>query len=90
MSQQQPTLSKNYDYIARQCALNTPEAVINAIAVQYDRSIDAAARIAEEGLVVRDMRGSVIPHPAIQIEKDSIKIYTDLLNKHKDTFGFSD
>ena len=53
------------------------------IARQMDRADEAQKRILEEGLVVRDMKGSVIAHPAIQIEKDACKIITDLLHRHR-------
>jgi hypothetical protein len=33
--------------------------------------------------VVRDIKGSVIAHPAIKIEIDAGKIITDLLSKNK-------
>jgi len=48
-----------------------------------DRADEAQRRIVTEGIVVRDLKGSVIPHPAIQIEKDACKIITELLVRHK-------
>ena len=73
--------SKNYDIIAEQVNPSTPESVISATATLLDRAEEAAERIKVEGLVVRDMRGSVIEHPAITIEKNAIRMYTDLIKK---------
>jgi hypothetical protein len=81
MSQKQRTRSKNYEAVEKQVDEFTPESVIDAIAVQIDRAHEAAERIEKEGSVVRDMKGSVIPHPAISIEQSATKIYTDLLKK---------
>lgn len=61
----------------------TPQAVIEVIATQMERAEEARARINEEGIVVRDMKGSVIPHPAIKIETEAGKMIADLLAKHK-------
>ena len=60
----------------------TRDAIIDIIATQMDRANEAKRRIEEEGLVVRDMKGSVIPHPAIKIEIDAGKIIADLIKKH--------
>jgi microcystin degradation protein MlrC len=61
----------------------TPALIVDAIAVQIHTAHEARERIDEEGSVVRDLRGAVVPHPAIKIEADAIKIYTALLDKHK-------
>ncbi len=42
---------------------------------------DARDRVVREGSVVRDMKGSVIAHPAIAIEAAAVKVYTSLLDK---------
>jgi len=42
---------------------------------------DARDRVVREGSVVRDMKGSVIAHPAIKIEADAVKIYAGLFDK---------
>jgi phage terminase small subunit len=55
----------------------TPAAVHESVAAQIMRMRDAKARVGKEGAVVRDMKGSVIPHPAIKIESDAC----DMLNK---------
>jgi len=83
VSHKQPTRSKNYDAVAKQVRDNTPASVIELIARQLDRADDAKARIEKEGSVVRDMKGSVIPHPAIAIELAATKTAADLLGKHK-------
>ena len=61
----------------------TPSVIVEAIATQLKTARDARARIEEEGTVVRDMGGRVIPHPAIKIEADAIKLYADLIKKHQ-------
>jgi phage terminase small subunit len=53
-----------------------------AIAVQILTAREARERIDREGSVVRDTKGSVVPHPAIKIEADAIKMYTSLVSKH--------
>lgn len=83
MSQEQHTQSKNYECVRGQVRPNTPPAIVQLIARQLDRADDAHERIEQEGSVVRDMRGSVIPHPAIQIELAATKTAADLLAKHK-------
>lgn len=68
-----------------QCQLreNTPVAIVELIVRQLDRADEAAARIEKEGSVVRDLKGSVVPHPAIVVEKDATKLAADLIDKHK-------
>lgn len=84
MSQKQATPSKNYKVAKEQVYDDTPKAIVAAIATQLDRAEEAAERIVREGSVVRDMKGSVIPHPAIQVEINAIKLYTDLIKKWSD------
>ncbi len=75
--------SRNYKTVASQVDTGTPVSVIELIARQLDRADDANQRIVEEGSVVRDMRGGVIPHPAIQIELAATKLAADLLKKNQ-------
>ena len=82
MSQDTPTESTSIEIVTRQVRQNTPIGIIEQIAIQVDRSNEAKKRIDEEGIVVRDMKGSVIPHPAIKIEQDACKIITGLFAKH--------
>jgi hypothetical protein len=74
--------SKNFDAVKRQVKDFTPRAVIDLIARQLDRADEAKRRIDEEGIVVRDMKGSVIAHPAVAIEQAATKLAADLLAKH--------
>jgi hypothetical protein len=71
------------DEVFDQVHPSTPSATAEAIALQIQLAREARARIEEEGIVVRDMHGSVIPHPAIKIEADAIKLYTSLLKDSK-------
>ena len=61
----------------------TPVSIFEAVAIQIHTAREARERIEKEGSVVRDMRGSVIAHPAIKVESDAIKIYTGLIAKFK-------
>lgn len=83
MKQEPNVPSRNYKTVAKQVDTATPVSTIELIARQLDRADDAHRRIVEEGSVVRDMRGSVIPHPAIQIELTATKLVADLLKKNQ-------
>jgi len=74
--------SNNKDIVRKQVDRGTPESIIDVIASQMDRASEAKRRIEEEGIVVRDSKGSVIAHPAIKIESDASKMVADLLHKH--------
>ena len=75
--------SLNIKLVKEQVRSQTPKSIITVISTQLDRADEARKRINDEGIVVRDMKGSVIPHPAIKIEIDAGKIIADLLAKHK-------
>lgn len=53
------------------------------LARQLDRANEAKRRITEEGAVVRDLKGSVIPHPAIRIEQNATKIFVELMGRFR-------
>ena len=65
---------------------STPAAVRSLIQQQFDRIAESKRRIELEGIVVRDMRGSVIAHPAIAIEAAATKLANDLVVKWKAGF----
>jgi len=73
--------AENLEAVFRQTRAQTPRKAVENIATLQTRAENASARINKEGEVVRDPKGSVIPHPAIQIERDSIKAASDLLAK---------
>lgn len=83
MSPKPPIPSGSFDLIASQMHPSTPETVIMLIARQLDRANDAKTRIDKEGGVVRDLKGNVIPHPAIAIERAATKTIADLMLKFK-------
>ncbi len=83
MSQNTPTQSANYLLIKGQVRDKTPDTIVHQIALQLDRSDEAKERIEKEGIVVRDMKGSVISHPAIKIEIDACKLIAELLTKYQ-------
>ena len=69
--------------IKKQCKLSTPEVIIENLVNQTETAREARRRIDEEGIVVRDMKGSVIEHPAIKIERDCFKIIDDVMKRYK-------
>ena len=96
MNQNLPTNSENdseneedtpYDlclYRAVEQLPNTTSLIVaETLATQMLRMEEASKRIAEEGIVVRDLKGSVIPHPAIKIEHDAAKVVADIFKKFK-------
>ncbi len=74
--------SKNLNLAQNQVYKSTPNSIIEILAIQMDRVDESQERINREGIVVRDLKGSVIPHPAIKIEIEAGKIICDLLKKH--------
>ena len=83
-SQKQPTqLDKIKQELLKDLKADTPQTVLEAIAIQVYTAREARKRIDEEGSVVRDSRGSVIAHPAIKIEASAIKLYTSLIEKNQ-------
>jgi hypothetical protein len=82
MNQDTPIQSKNVGKAREQVKQKTPESIIHAIATQMDRLDEAKRRIGDEGIVVRDLTGSVIAHPAIKIEIDSTTLLSDLMRKY--------
>ena len=83
MKPRSPTPSKNYKTAAGQLKSSTPTIIIELLARQLDRADNAHDRITKEGEVVRDIRGTVVPHPAIAIESAATKLAADLILKHK-------
>ena len=73
----------NNEYVIDQVRPKTPASIVEAIATQLDRLDEAKRKIETEGIVVRDLKGSVVAHPALKIEQDATKIIADLLQKHK-------
>jgi hypothetical protein len=74
--------TKNFKKARASLYSSTSDIVVEVLAIQMDRAEEAHRRIEEEGIVVRDLKGSVIPHPAIKIEIDAGKIISDLIKKH--------
>ncbi len=86
MSQKQPIPSiELFEEAQNQVSHTTPDKIISIIANQISVANEARQRITEEGIVVRDIKGSVLAHPAIKIETDAQKIICDLITKHKKT-----
>jgi len=89
MSQQQPTQSEIdlfegfLDKASGQLHEDTPDSIVECLAIQIQRVGEAKKRINTEGIVVRDLKGSVIQHPAIQIEINAIKQITEIIKKFK-------
>ena len=83
MKRKQNIRSGQFEIVRRQVRRGTPDTIIELIARQLERADDARDRIEREGSVVRDVRGSVVPHPALGIEATATKIAADLLGRHK-------
>ncbi len=87
MKQPTPTHSKNYETAENACDDETPLPIIGMISRQLDIAEDARHRIEREGIVVRDIRGTVVAHPAIEIENKATKLAHELIVKHKKNEG---
>lgn len=73
-----------YDsYLIDQIKPSTPKSVVDWISQNIEMAAKARKRIDDEGIVVRDVKGSVVSHPAIKIEADCQKIICDLVEKYK-------
>ena len=64
-------------------AKDTPKIMIELLASQIGIADEARARIIEEGIVVRDMKGSVIKHPAIEVELKAMRAIQDIINSNR-------
>ena len=62
---------------------NTPKMILDNIAKARLLSHDCGERIEREGAVVRDLKGSIVPHPAIKIRNEQDKIVADLIAKYR-------
>lgn len=82
MSQAIRTLLMIEDAVALQVSDSTPNAVFDIIVGQMQISDDAKKRIEDEGIVVRNIGGAIIPHPAIKIQNDAEKIIAQLVGKY--------
>ena len=82
MSQNIRTLSEIEDDIVFQVKDSAPAAIIQILVGQMEISQQAKIRIEEEGIVVRNIGGLVISHPAIKIQNDAEKIIASLLAKY--------
>lgn len=67
--------------LKKQLRPNTPPAIVSLIAKQLTRAQEAQKRVEEEGIVVRDAKGSVMSHPAIAVEKEASKTAAELIAK---------
>jgi len=74
---------KNIEDAKKNLPANSPKITIELLSSQIGIAREARDRIEREGIVVRDMRGSVMPHPAIKIEQDALKCVKLLLEKKK-------
>jgi hypothetical protein len=83
MNQNTHTQLTNIEKARKQVNGSTPESIIQAIATQMDRLDEARRRIDEEGIVVRDLTGSVIEHPAIKVELNATKMLSDLMGRNR-------
>jgi len=83
MSAKQLTLSDELvDEVKKLVWNTTSSAIRETIAIQLWTIRESQRRVEEEGVVVRDMRGSVIAHPCIKIVVDATKVFETLMKKH--------
>ena len=69
-------------------SLSLPEAIKQAVLENIEIAKECGERIREEGIVVRDLTGSVVEHPAIKCQQGAIKTYSELIKKHATSFAF--
>ena len=62
---------------------STPKNIIGQIARQIRIAEEAKEKIEKEGLAVRDLKGNIVAHPCINIEKDAAKLACEWIDKHK-------
>lgn len=77
------TLSMIEEDVACQLTDDVPDAVFDIIVGQVEIAQEARLRIKNEGIVVRNIGGMIIPHPAIKIQNDAEKIIASLVGKYK-------
>ena len=61
---------------------HTPDIVVDIIVGQMQIAQEARLRVKGEGIVVRNIGGLVIQHPAIKIRNDAEKITATLIDKY--------
>ncbi len=71
------------EYAAKQISRRAPESIIDILVIQLNRVEEANIRIEKEGIVVKDSKGSVIPHPAIEIEMKAQKMISDTVKRYR-------
>jgi phage terminase small subunit len=69
------------DEARAQLSNRAPGIVVEALAHQIETLREATRRVAEEGVVVRDMRGAVVPHPAIEVARLATREIAALVGK---------
>ena len=82
MSRKRPTLHDFVAMASNDCKPSTPGRIIEILGSQRMVIADAQKRIEEEGLVVRNLNGDIIPHPAIKIMNEAQKIEAGFLSRY--------
>lgn len=76
-------LSNNFEEMAMESVNDrAPMAVIKSLAAYLKIREEARDRIEKEGIIVRDMKGGVIEHPAIKIEISATKMILEITTKY--------
>lgn len=78
---------ENTERAKAQVNKDTPAVIIELLASQIGVADEARAKILEEGIVVRDMKGSVVKHPAIDIEIKALEAIQKIVNNNKKLEG---
>jgi hypothetical protein len=63
-------------------SLNLPIIIKENVLQQIELCIECQNKIDNEGVVVRNTDGTVIAHPAINVQANSVKLLSDLIKKH--------
>jgi hypothetical protein len=59
-----------------------PDAIIEIFDENLSHFRESKKRISEEGQVVRDLRGCVVEHPSLSVQKTVSEILLKIIDKH--------
>lgn len=59
-----------------------PDVIKKSLANYMRMAYESNDRIAKEGVVVRDLKGSVVAHPAIKVYKDVVREIAKIIQNH--------
>jgi len=83
LTQYEDQIEEIIEELLDQVSKKTPYVILEAIAAQIYSAREARKRVLEEGSVVRDIRGEVVPHPALKIEANATKLYVEMVTQNQ-------